>query len=49
MAHTDEIIDKYLEACEDVFEKIVAIHLLKQDISEYLEGPVCHAGFERLN
>lgn len=49
MAHTDEIVQKYLESCEEVFKKIAEVHLLKQDIAEYLDTPVCHAGFERLN
>ena len=49
LAHTDEIIDKYIEACERVFVKIAAIINSGADIREYINGPVCHAGFERLN
>ena len=48
-AHTDEIIDKYLEAVESVFLKISDIVRTGQDIKKMLHGPVCHAGFERLN
>lgn len=49
LAHTDEIIEKYEEACERTFAKIAKIVSNGGDIMDYLEGPVCHAGFERLN
>lgn len=48
-AHTDEIIDKYLKACKEVFENIVSINNKGGNIEKYLQGPICHAGFERLN
>lgn len=49
MSHTDEIIEKYLGACRRTFEKITAIVDSNKNIVDELEGPVCHAGFERLN
>ena len=49
LAHTEEIVDKYLVACKNVFEKIANIYNNKEDILNFLNGPVCHAGFERLN
>jgi glutamate-1-semialdehyde aminotransferase len=49
LAHTDELIDKYLEACDKVFAEIEVAHSRNRDITELLEGPICHAGFERLN
>lgn len=49
MAHTDNIIQEYLEVCEKVFQEIAEIHSKGKKIVEYLNGPVCHAGFERLN
>lgn len=49
MAHTDNIIQGYLEICEKVFWEIAEIHSKGKDIVKYLNGPVCHAGFERLN
>lgn len=49
LAHTESIIEEYLVACESVFEEIGKIHLEGKEIIEYLDGPVCHAGFERLN
>lgn len=49
LAHTDEVLDKYENACDRVFSKISAIIKAGGDIEKELEGPVCHAGFERLN
>jgi len=48
-SHTDEIIAKYLAACEKVFAKIASLIAAGTDISAELKGPVCHGGFERLN
>jgi glutamate-1-semialdehyde aminotransferase len=48
-SHTDEIIQKYLSACENVFEKISQTLSSGKNISSELNGPICHAGFERLN
>lgn len=49
LSHTDEIIDKYLEAVEMVFKKIAGINTKHEKIIDYLNGAVCHSGFERLN
>ncbi len=49
LAHTDEITDKYLEAVERIFIRISSIHREGKKITDYLNGSVCHAGFERLN
>lgn len=49
LAHKDEMVDLYLEACERVFVKIADILESGKSVVDYLEGPVCHAGFERLN
>lgn len=49
MAHTEEIVDDYLETCRIVFEEMAEIHAGKKNIAEYLEEPVCHVGFQRLN
>lgn len=48
-AHTDGIIDRYLGAVEKVFAKIADSVRSGKDVRELLRGPVCHAGFERLN
>ena len=49
LAHTDELVDKYLGACGRVFEKVKNARDKSMDITMLLDGPVCHAGFERLN
>lgn len=49
LAHTDELIDSYLEACDKVFGKIAQIRQSGKSVRMYLDGPICHAGFERLN
>ena len=46
--HTPDIIDRYFAALDEVFA------LIKQceegrDVMSLLHGPVCHAGFKRLN
>ena len=49
LAHTDELIDLYFEACDKVFGKIAQIRQSGKSVRMFLEGPVCHSGFERLN
>lgn len=49
LSHTDEIVDKYMEAVERVFNKIAAINSKNEKIADYLKGAICHSGFERLN
>ena len=46
--HTSEIIDEYFEHLEPVFANIGECEF-GRNIDELLEGPVCHAGFKRLN
>ena len=48
-AHKDSMIADYIGACERVFEKVAKIILKGEEIVNYLDGLVCHAGFERLN
>lgn len=48
-SHTDEIIMKYREACDKTFAKVAKIRNNGESIIKYLEGPICHTGFERLN
>lgn len=49
MAHTEEIVAAYLEACGEVFKKISEILDEGKQVSDYIQGPVCHSGFQRLN
>lgn len=48
-AHTEQIVDSYLSACGQVFQKIAAILDKGENIADHLDGPVCHTGFQRLN
>ena len=48
-SHTDEIIVGYLKACGRVFGKIAGLLNRGESVSDYLKGPVCHSGFQRLN
>jgi len=47
-AHTDEILDAYFIAVDESF-KDISEALNKGNYKEKLNGPVCHAGFKRLN
>ncbi len=46
--HTREIIDEYFNALDPIFGLISEFEN-GRDIEEFLEGPVCHNGFKRLN
>ena len=48
-AHSEEIIDGYLESLREVFSKIQSLRAKGEDVKKYLSGPVCQAGFQRLN
>ncbi|MET0311527.1 MAG: hypothetical protein ABW051_05705, partial [Burkholderiaceae bacterium] len=47
-AHTPEVVDAYFEALDPVFG-LVAECERGRDVMGLLKGPVCHAGFKRLN
>lgn len=47
--HSDEVIDRYFEEFEPLVEKIARFEEGELLVDEYLEGPVCHGGFKRLN
>ena len=46
--HTDAIIDEYFEQLEPIFATISECED-GRNINDLLDGPVCHAGFKRLN
>ena len=46
--HKEQIINQYFENLNDVFA-IIAECESGRNIDEYLDGPVCHKGFKRLN
>jgi len=47
-AHTNVILDKYRTAVNEVFAEIARAHQVG-NIKNMLKGPICHAGFQRLN
>jgi glutamate-1-semialdehyde 2,1-aminomutase len=48
LAHTREVVEAYLEALDRVFFLIAECEG-GRSVETLLEGPVCHAGFRRLN
>jgi len=46
--HTESIIDEYFEKLNPIFLRIAECEE-GRDINEILDGPVCHAGFKRIN
>lgn len=48
IAHTPDVIDAYFEALDPIYAKIRECED-GRDIVSLLKGPVCHAGFRRLN
>ena len=48
LAHTSEIVDGYFEALNPIFATIKQCEE-GRDVMTLLKGPVCHAGFKRLN
>jgi len=47
--HSNEILDLYFEALNEVYIKIRKCETGELKILDLLEGPICHAGFQRLN
>lgn len=48
VAHTPDIVDRYFTALDEVFALIRECED-GRDVAALLKGPVCHAGFKRLN
>ena len=49
IAHSEANLKKYFEALNDVYSIISECEKGNQKIEKLLKGPVCHAGFKRLN
>lgn len=47
--HSPEIIMEYLKNVDEVFGMIAEINGKGEKVEKYLQGPVCHSGFGRLN
>lgn len=48
LAHTPEVLDRYFEQLDPVFGLVKECEE-GRDVSALLKGPICHAGFKRLN
>lgn len=48
VSHTDHVVEAYLRALDPVFA-LVSKCMQGQKAQEFLHGPVCHSGFQRLN
>ena len=48
VSHTPDIVDGYFDALDPVFAKIAECEA-GRDVGALLRGPICHAGFKRLN
>ncbi len=46
-AHSEKIIDLYLEELEKLIKKLSKLSL--KEIRDIIEGEICHTGFQRLN
>ena len=46
--HTSEVVDGFFEALDPIFGVIKECEE-GRDVTSLLKGPVCHAGFKRLN
>lgn len=47
--HTQQVVDQYFTELEPIFALIKQCEMGTMSIDDLLEGPVCHAGFKRLN
>ena len=48
ISHTADVIEPYFQALDGVFALIAECES-GRSVDELLDGPVCHAGFKRLN
>jgi len=47
--HTPDIVSRYLEALDSIFNLVRDCEDGRRDIDALLKSPVCHSGFSRLN
>jgi glutamate-1-semialdehyde 2,1-aminomutase len=48
LAHTGEVVERYGEAIDEVFEEMARLMHSDAPLSKHLRGPVAHSGFRRL-
>lgn len=46
-AHKEEHVKSYLQNCDEVF-RLIAVAIAENNIMQYLDGPICQTGFQRL-
>jgi len=49
IAHSDQDIDDFFTSFNQVLKKLSKIITAGENLKKYLDGPVCHSGFQRLN
>jgi glutamate-1-semialdehyde 2,1-aminomutase len=49
IAHEDTYLDRYFSELDGVYRMIKKCESQELNISDLLEGPICHSGFKRLN
>ena len=49
IAHTELNMEQYFESLNPIFKIIKQCEDGLLDVNTLLEGPICHAGFKRLN
>lgn len=49
MAHEDRVLERYFDALDEVFAIVAKGVSGTDDVLARLRGPICHAGFKRLN
>lgn len=49
MAHEDAVLARYFDALDDIFALVAKGVSGQEDVITRLRGPICHAGFKRLN
>ena len=47
--HTPDMLNQYFNALEPVFKLVSDCEYGLKDLQQMLRGPICHAGFKRLN
>ena len=47
--HSQKDMDAFFESLDKVFFKLAKVILNNEDITKYLDGAICHSGFQRLN
>ena len=49
LAHEDAVLDRYFDALDDIFALVAKGVSGEENVIDRLRGPICHAGFKRLN